>query len=542
MGTKGLRCYEYASGVLSGEVVACKWVRLAAARFEAWLGRDDMRFDEARVARVVAFVAMLKHFKNRHRGQPFVLEAWQEFIVACVFGFYWVDSGRRVCQSVYIEMARKNGKTAFAAALSLYALIGDGVAGAEVDLAANSKEQARIAFEFASKFARGLNSPKREYLRIYRNSVLFDRMDSKMLVFASDASKLDGYGASCYILDEYHEARDTKLKDVLQSSQADRDDPLGVVITTAGFNKDSPCYKMRTVCTEMLLGLVTDDTQWAFIYTLDEGDDISDEGVWRKCSPNLWITVREAFLRSQIVKATNDPSADVGIRTKTFNIWCDSAETWIPEQYITAAVHRDRLLDYAARGAECFVGIDLSATSDLTAVAYLIEDAHGGPLRCWVEYYLPEAALQTKPLREQYREWARAGALKITPGNVVDYERILADILAYEGAGLYLWNVSYDAWNATQFVISATNEGLTMQPFAQNIANFNRPTKELERRILSGTFLFDNNPITRFCLRNVSLRKDHNGNEKPDKSNPEKKIDGIIATLEALGGLLTTEH
>lgn len=534
----GKSYYRYAERVGSGEQVACKWIRLAVERFYLFLERPDLEFREEEVDRVIGFIGLLKHYKNKHAGKPFRLEPWQCFIVACVFGFFRRGTGDRLCQSVYIEMSRKNGKTAFASALALYLLIADGVNGAEVDLAANSKEQAKIAFEFASKFAIGLNTSKTKHLHAYRDKILYPRTDSKVHVFAADASKLDGFGASAYILDEYHEARDTKLRDVLQSSQADRDKPLGIIITTAGFNKLGVCYNERTICTDVLAGLTQDDALWAFIYTLDEGDDWSDESVWGKCSPNLGVTVRPSFLAAEIQRAKNDPSKEVGIRTKTFNIWCDSVDVWVPDNYIIQAMHDEPLSDYAQREADCYVGVDLSATSDLTCVAYLCPSADGR-IRFWVDYYLPQEALDTKPQKELYKQWYKQGYLKLTPGNVVDYDMILADILANRQAGLYYHGVAYDSWNATQFAINATGKYLPMQSFGQNIGNFNRPTKELERLLLGGKVLIHNNPITRFCFRNVSLRTDMNGNQKPDKSRSDNKIDGVIAMLEALGYYLT---
>lgn len=530
--------YRYSEDVRSGKVVVCKWIRLAVERFESFLNREDIEFRESSVDRVIGFISLLQHFKNKHAGKPFRLEAWQEFIVACVFGFYYIEDGKRVCESVYIEISRKNGKTAFAAALALYLLIADGVNGAEVDLAANSKEQASIAFTFAMKFAQGLNRQK-EHITIYRDKLKFDATDSIVHVFAADASKLDGFGASAYILDEFHAAPDTQLRDVLQSSQADRENPLGIIITTAGFDKSSPCYNERTVCTEVLQGLTTDDSLMAFIYTLDEGDDWSDEAVWQKCSPNVGITVRPSFMRREVQKAKNDPSKEVGIRTKTFNVWCDSAEVWIPEKYILGAVHNEKLIDFAAQERECYVGIDLSSTSDLTAVAYICPQVGGTPY-VWVDYYLPQAALETKAQKEQYKDWHKRGYLKVTPGNVVDYDYILADLIRYKEAGLYYSGIAYDRWNATQFAISGTNAYLPMKPFGQNIGNFNAPTKELERLLLSGQILIHNNPITRFCFRNVVLRMDMNGNCKPDKQKSKSKVDGVIAILEGLGYLLTT--
>lgn len=535
--------YKYAEEVAGGQRVACLYVRQAVERFLGMLCRDDIEFREERVDRALSFIAMLRHFKNRHAGKPFVLQPWQQFIVAAIYGFYWVGSGRRVVQNVYIEIARKNGKTALCGALGLLHLVADGVAGAEVDFVANSKDQAKIAFEFARKFAEGLNG-KRKYLRTYRDRIFFDTTDSKLHVFASDASKLDGFGASAYIIDEYHEAKDTALRDVLRSSQADRDDPMGIIITTAGFDKGGPCYLLRSRCVDILGGVevgVAADSTFCVIFTQDEADDLGDERLWIKSNPNLGVTVHPSFLAREVENAKADPSSEVGILTKNFNLWTDTAQTWIPDPYIVAATHTHRLLDFynAPEQWDVFVGIDLSATSDLTAVAYLVPRPDA--LYYWIDYYLPEEALKTKPLKEQYKEWKRGGYLKTTPGNVVDYDYILADILRLEEAGLYIMKVGYDSWNATQFVIRATEEGLPMEAYAQNIGSFNRPTKELERLMLSGGVRFANNPITRFGFRNVEIKTDHNGNIKPSKGNAERKIDGIIAALEALGVYLSNE-
>ena len=154
-------------------------------------------------------------------------------------------------------------------------------------------------------------------------------------------------------------------------------------------------------------------------------------------------------------------------------------------------------------------------------------------------YYLPEEALLTKKNKEQYSEWVRNGYLKLTPGNVVDYDYILDDLLRMDKR-FYLTKVGYDSWNATQFVINATDEGLAMEPVSQSIGNFNRPTKEMERIILSGNAVIDNNPITRFCFKNVVMKIDSNGNTKPSKEYKDKKIDGVIAMIEALGVYLLT--
>ena len=532
--------YDYAEGVASGKIIAGRLVRLAVERFYSFLERDDLEFREAEVSFIYQFFLLLKHFKNKHAGKPFVLEPWQYFAIANIYGFYYKGTDIRVCENVYIEIARKNGKTAFAGGLALYHLVADGVAGAEVDLAANSKEQAKISFEFASKFSESLNGKGKKVLDAFRDRVKFQPTDSKMLVFAADASKLDGFGASAFILDEYHAARTSELKDVLQSSQADRENPMAIIITTAGFDKMSPCFQHRSHCVDILEGLVEDDKVFSLIFSFDTDDEWTNEAMWIKTNPNLGVTVRPHFLAGQVRTAKAKVSEQTGILTKNFNMWCDSVETWISDNIIRQQTRTLRYADFIRSDDMVYIGIDLSATSDLTAVSYLIPRAEG--MYFFTDYYLPEEALHSKPLKESYKQWHKAGDLKITNGNVVDYDLILADILRNKTLGGYISKLAYDPYNATQFVINATNEGLPTMAVSQSLQNFNKPTKELERLILKGSAFIDNNSITRFCFRNVRLKRDHNDNVKPDKSNAEKKIDGVIAMLQALAAYFSETY
>lgn len=524
---------RYIDEVQSGRLVVGESIRQAVERFVAMASRSDIEFRSKAVERVIDFFRLLRHFKGRHAGKAFILEPWQEFAVAGMYGLYYKESGHRVCRNAYIEIARKNGKTAFGAGLALYALIADGEAGAEVDLAANSKEQAKIAFEFARNFSRAFNvQGKKSLIKEYRDGLRFDMTDSKMKVFASEAATLDGYDASTYLLDEYHAAPNSELRDVLQSSQASRENPMGIIITTAGFDLNSPCYQYRTMCQEVLSGVATDDSLFALIYSLDEDDDWQDEEVWAKCSPNLGKTVNKRFYADAVKQAMNDPSAEVGIRTKTFNQWVGSSDVWIPDRHITEATHSKQLAEVITPNSFVYGGIDLASTSDLTAVATLVVES--GVYYFWLDYFLPSEANIRNSDKQRYEEWIRKGHITVTPGNVTDYDYILKRLLERDKVANYQ-RIGYDPYNSTQFVIKAEEHSLPMRPFNQTIGNFNKPTKELERLLLSGLVRIDNNPVTRFCLRNVVLRLDHNGNVKPDKSKASNKIDGVIAMIEALG-------
>lgn len=377
--------YEYASKVLNNEIITGDTIKLACRRFQNDLLRDDLEFREDVVDRAISFIGTLKHYTGKHAGSNFILEGWQQFIIANILGFYWKGTGTRRFTSSYIEVSRKQGKTALAAALCLYYLIADGEDGAEVLLAANSKEQAKIAFDMCSKFSKGLDT-KGKYLTAYRADILFKATNSKLKVLAADDSKLDGFNASFGLLDEYHAAKTSKVRDVIKSSMGMRENPHLCTITTAGFDKTLPCYQLRTVAIEVLNELKADDEMFIAIYSLDAADDWRSEKNWMKVAPNLNITVTSKYIKGQVQQAINNPSDEVGVRTKTLNQWCDSATVWLSDESIIKCTQAVDLSKF--KGLSCYVGVDLAATSDLTAVSYLVVDSDKYYFK--THYYLPE--------------------------------------------------------------------------------------------------------------------------------------------------------
>ena len=533
-----MRLWEsYILGVEDGSIVVGKLIRQSVERWRHMERDTTLYFDAERVERCIKFFGIFKHFKGKSAGKSFTLEPWQAYIVATVIGWRRKVDDRRVIRKLYIQMARKNGKTAFVAALLLYLSLADGEFGAEGDLAANSKQQAKICYEFANEFARQLDSRGRR-LKRFRDYITDSKTRSKIQVFAADDSKLDGFDASVYVLDEYHAAKNSRLHDVLDSSQGSRAQPLGIIATTAGFDKLAPCYLYREMCVEVLSGVKQDDTLAAFVYELDDDDDWHDPAVWVKANPNMGVTVDEEFIASKVNEVANHPSAEVGVRTKVLNQWCDAEEVWLPDHYIVSATAE---LPEWVHELPCYAGIDLSTTTDLSALGAMWVDAPNQRYYFRVKYYLPTESLSENRFKVLYGEWHRKGLLNLTPGNVVDYDYILNDLMELN-ASTRLLSVAYDAYNATQFVINATNRGLPMLPFSQALGNFNKPTKEMERLMMSGMAVVDNNEINRHCFRNVVLARDHNGNIKPSKQFVEKKIDGVIVMLEAIGAYMADPH
>lgn len=536
--TKGIKTtpyYRYASKVSKGKIRACLYVRQACDRFLRDLERKDLEFRKEAVDVGFQFINALRHFAGKSSGNPFLLEPFQAFIVANILGWYWKKTGYRRYTSAYIEMARKGGKTALIAALAMYFFLCDGEDAAEVDIAANDFDQAKICFSFIQQYSRQLDA-KGKYLKVLRSSVEMPANASKVNVFSSNDKGKDGFNASVGIIDEYHSAPNTRMRDVIKSSMGMRENPMLLTITSAGFDKTLPCYALRTTCTEILKGVKKDDSMFCIIYTLDEEDDWRDSKVWIKSNPNLGKTVTEKYLREQVNSAINNPGEEKSVRTKNLGQWLSSSEIWIPEHYILEASKDINLADFT--DAEVWCGADLAVVDDMTAFTYMLKRPDDPKFYFKTTYYLPESALDDSPNKDRYMGWKRAGFLKLTPGNVTDYQWITNDIVE-QSRQLMIRRIYYDRYNAVSWVTQCTEIGLPMAEYSQALGNFNRPTKEFERLVRSGGVVIDNNPITRWMFSNVALKTDHNGNSKPDKGlGRAKKIDGVIAMLEALGGYL----
>ena len=529
----------YAEDVVSGKVISCQWVKLACQRFLNDIKSGEYYIDELKYRTVNSFISVLKHYSSGSAGEQFILEPWQKFLVTNIFCLYRSDTKKRKYTQAHISVSRKNGKTSLAAVLGLFALIADGEPAASVIMAANSREQARIDFDAASAWARQLD-PRRKSLKVLRNEIFFAKYNSKLKVISADATKVEGSNDSFIVVDELHEAPDSKLYDVLRSGQGFRQQPMIMSITTAGFRIGGFCNLFEDYCKEVLQGVKQDDSLFALLYTLDEGDDWTDPSVYPKSNPNLGITVNRDWLMAQVNQAKNSPSSEVGVRTKNLNQWVSSSNVWIPEHIIKNSMKKLDMSEFRNDNRYIvYMGFDLAAVSDLTAFTIMFVDPDEEKYYFKTWYYLPKRALDGKYNSELYKMWAQKGFLTLTDSETTDYAYIKNDIL-YWYNNLEVQLVSYDSWNATSLVNDLIKEGLPMQSYSQSIGNFNRPTKELERLILSDKVVIDNNPITRFCFDSVELKVDINGNAKPCGDHEKKKIDGVISMLNCLGGYLNT--
>ena len=524
---------QYAKDIKEGKIASGHLIKEAVDRFYAFLERDDMYFDEKAVDECVDFISTLKHFLGKSAGKPFILEPFQEFIVANVFGLKWKSTGFRVCTEMFMMVSRKCGKDALLAAICLYMMIIDGEASPEIICAANSTDQSRILFNYITQFSLSIDKNE-NVIKHYRNFVKTPFNNGICKVISSDASKQDGGNTSCFALDEYHEARDRRMYDVLKSSQAMRQQPLAVILTTAGFNLESPCHDMYELAVQVLGGVKSMDNFFPFIWQLDPDDDWTDPKNFIKCQPNLGVTVTEEFMIAEVNKAKADPTAEVGVKTKTFNMWCSSEFQWIKPEIMVQVMKDIKLEDYT--GYPCIVGVDLSSVGDMTAVSAMIPGEEKRVFFNWS--VLPEETYKNHPNRALYEKFHNAGELDITMGNIIDHDYISKKI-AWINTICPVIAIYYDPYNSSQWAINMTELGYNLQPYGQNIGNMTRPTKEFQRLVLSSEMVMQKSSNFLWQIMGASIKEDINQNIKVVKqSYNRQKIDNVIACITALGGFL----
>ena len=535
---------KYAQDVVSGRIIAGKYIKLSCQRYLDWFERDDVYFDYKDIDKKIKFIQKLK----LREGGNFILLPFQAYIISGIFGWKYVgEDNLRVINNVFILTARKSGKSTFAAAIALVAAICDGEKYPEIAFIANSAKQAGMLFKYTSELANSVDPQKKIFKRM-RSEIRIPLVNGKIDVLSSDTSRLDGRSDSLFIQDEGHESRTFEIWNVLKTGQGARRNPLAISISTAGFNIGStyPLYSQWEYCCALLCGEYDDDTWAPFIFQLDEGDDWTDENMWIKVLPSLGSTVSYKYMRDQIRTAQNTPSNEVSIKTKNLNLWCQSSDTWITEASMDKVMQKIDLSQL--EGEYCTMGVDLSAVSDLTSFTLMFapnENRTYYPDKFIFKtfVFIPEEAIENSVNSEYYKTWIRNKAAFKTSGNVVDYDEILR-VMKEESRDSYLLGVYYDQFNATQWAINATEEGLPLEPYSQSLGNFNKPTKFLEMLIKSEKCIIDKNACVRWCFSNVELKYDYNDNCKPVKSQGDKakKIDPVISIIESLGGWLNSPN
>ena len=430
----------------------------------------------------------------------------------------------------------KTHNSELAAAIVLYLLYADNEPSAEVYGAACDRNQASIVFDVARQMVE--MSPalmRRSKIRSAGKRIINYRNAGFYQVLSAETGTKHGLNVSGLVFDEIHAQPNRKLYDVLTKGSGDaREQPLFFIITTAGNDKNSICYELHTKALDLMAGRKKDYTFYPVVYGLEGEADWTDEANWYKANPSLGHTIQIDRVREAYQNAIENPAEENVFKQLRLNIWTSASIRWIPEQVYDKGnlpIDRDAL-----RGRPCYGGLDLSSTSDITALVLVFPPRSEDEKYILLPFFwLPEDTLELRCRRDHvlYDVWQKQGFIQMTEGNVIHYG-FIEKFIERLGEAYNIREIAYDRWNATQMVQNLEDMGFTMVPFGQGFKDMSPPSKEMFKLLMEGNIIHGGNPVLKWMAGNVVMRQDPAGNIKPDKEKSVEKIDGIVACIMAL--------
>ncbi|MFP2317194.1 terminase large subunit [Enterobacter ludwigii] len=539
---------QYARDVLNGKILACKSIQLACQRHfnDLKISLDKgypYRFDRELAERACRFVQLLPHSSGDLAGQKLKLEPWQAFAFSSIFGWVTKKTKKRRFREAYIRVARKNGKSFFAAGIGTYMFCADGENSAEVYCGATTMAQAKKVFTPARQMADRLPSLRSKFsISVWVDSLT--RPDGSL--FAPIAGKPgDGDSPHCAIIDEYHEHDTDHMYEAMTLGMGARSQPLTLIITTAGTSLESPCYDKDKQVKEMLNGHVPNDRLFGLIYELDEGDDWTDPTNFIKANPNLDVSISYDDLLAEMEVAKQVPRKVNAFKTKRLNIWVSGkAAFYNMTQWHAAADKSLRYEDFA--GEDYYLGLDLAQRLDLNAgVGVFVREIEGKKHYYCIrpKFWVPEDTVRSTDPKiaktaDRYVKFVEMGALEATDGAEADYREILASIIDLQEIDkVRVSEIPIDPSGATALSHELQDHGFEPISIRQDYTNMSPPMKELEAALAGGRFHHDGNPILSWCISNV-IGKNVPGSDdivRPTKGDKQSKIDGATALFMAIG-------
>lgn len=541
------KAMKWAREVLKGKHPACKFIEQAIQRHFDDVKKSrkkdyPYKFCPKTAEKKLKLIQLLPHTKGEwaFKRLPITLEPWQLFGMSCMFGWIKKADGYRRFREGYWEVPRKNGKSVVAAGVGIAMFVADNECGAEVYSGATTEKQAWEVFRPAQ-------------LMVRRSPGLVQacgiEVNASNMNIPADASRFepvignpgDGSSPSCALIDEYHEHKSAAMYETMLTGMGARRQPLMLIITTAGSDIEGPCYDKRRQCAEMLSGAVPDDELFAWIWTIDDGDDWTDPAVLAKANPNYNVSVYREYLESQQQRAIRSARFTNTFKTKHLNVWTSVKLGFFNITDWNACADPDLTLDSFA-GWKCILAFDLARKLDMNSMARIFWEEIDGKMHYYCispKFWVPEAAVSSNDnqrLSDRYRSWVNSGLMYETDGAEVDYREILSEALdAHDHNPVEFSPI--DPFGATGLQHQLDDEGLNPVVITQNYTNMSTPMKELEAAITSGRFHHDGNPIMTWCISNV-IGKNVPGNDdivRPIKQGVDNKIDGAVALIMAIG-------
>ena len=499
-------------------------------------------YDKKKADRAVTFIENLCHTKGKWAGTPFWLLPWQEQLIRDIFGIVKAD-GNRQFRTAFVEICKKVGKSELAAAVALYLLYADNEPSAEVYGAAADRQQASIVFDVAKQMVE--MSPalmKRSKLMGATKRIVNYSNAGYYQVLSAEVGGKHGFSVSGLVFDEIHTQPNRQLYDVLTKGSSDaRQNPLHFIITTAGNDRHSIAYELHTKAVDILEGRRVDPTFYPVVYGLKDDEDWEDEANWYKVNPSLGYTVDIERLRDAYREAKQNPADEVTFKWLRCNMWVSSTVAWIPDAIY---MRGNEPIDVdALAGRDCYAGLDLSSTGDITALVLIFPPRNEDEKYVLLpSFWIPEETIprRVKANSVPYDIWEKQGYIMSTEGNVIHYDFIEKFIMDLSEK-YHILEIAVDRWNATQMIQNLEGEGFTIVPFGQGFSSMSAPTKEFYRLLMEGRIIHGGNPVLRWMAGNVVIDTDPAGNIKVTKAKSKEKIDGIVAAIMALDRCIRQE-
>ena len=500
------------------------------------------RYDKKKADRAVTFIENLCHTKGKWAGTPFWLLPWQEQLIRDIFGIVKPD-GNRQFRTAFVEICKKVGKSELAAAVALYLLYADNEPSAEVYGAAADRQQASIVFDVAKQMVE--MSPalmKRSKLMGATKRIVNYSNAGYYQVLSAEVGGKHGFSVSGLVFDEIHTQPNRQLYDVLTKGSSDaRQNPLHFIITTAGNDRHSIAFELHTKAVDILEGRRVDPTFYPVVYGLKDDEDWEDEANWYKVNPSLGYTVDIERLRDACREAKQNPADEITFKWLRCNMWVSSTVAWIPDAIY---MRGNEPIDMdALAGRDCYAGLDLSSTGDITALVLIFPPRDEEEKYVLLPYFwIPEETIprRVKANSVPYDIWEKQGYIMSTEGNVIHYDFIEKFIMDLSEK-YHILEIAVDRWNATQMIQNLEGEGFTIVPFGQGFSSMSAPTKEFYRLLMEGRIIHGGNPVLRWMAGNVVIDTDPAGNIKVTKAKSKEKIDGIVAAIMALDRCIRQE-
>lgn len=494
-------------------------------------------FDEAKAQRPIRFIeSYCKHSKGKWAGKPILLELWEKAIIESVFGFVDEETGLRKYKKCIFYVAKKNGKSLLASCFGLYGLVADGEGGAEVYSLATTREQAKIVWTEAKHIVN--KSPElKKLLRTTISGIYYDGKEAMFSPLASETNSLDGKNPHLVLCDEVWSYEDDTLISIMEDGMSAREQPILFETSTMGTIRGKVFDNEYEYCEKVIKGYqnldggIVDETILPIIYELDSADEWLDEDCWYKANPNLTISKGLDYMRDKVNKAKNNPLALTNLLCKDFNIRQTNIQSWLTyEELNNEATYTDEeFSDMYVIG-----GCDLSSVGDLSCSTIL--GFKNDKLLVKQMYWIPDAYLDFKVNQDKipYDKWKRLGWLRTCQGAKVKYSDVTDWFLEQVSEHkLYpLW-IGYDSWNAQYWSEEMKEHSFDLVEVRQGFKTFSQPLKEMKVDLIEKKINYNNNPILKWCLSNLSIKEDDNSNIRPVKEKQTQRIDGAVSLLDA---------